>query len=223
MTTEEKPKFTTFVFDLDGTLLNTLPDLVELTNHVLTEAGYPTRTQEEILSFVGNGVRSLMSQAVPLDADPYKVERVTNRWKSMYESYDHLTCVYEGMEETLQKMAAMGVRMAVLSNKFDAASKTVIRKHLPGLFELVYGECEKIPRKPNPLGLETVIQELGVQKKDVVFVGDSVNDIDVAHNAGVCSIGVSWGYQDVSRLVAHDAGYIIHEPYELLAFVRHGR
>ena len=142
-------RFDTFVFDLDGTLLDTLPDLVVLTNAALNEQGFPSRTADEIHSFVGNGARALMYQAVPADASPEQAEAAMRRWMELYPVIGNkLTKPYPHMEETLAALAQRGIGLGVLSNKFDQGVHDVIDAYLPGLFPVQYGECDEIRASP---------------------------------------------------------------------------
>ena len=170
-------RFDTFVFDLDGTLLDTLPDLVVLTNAALNEQGFPSRTADEIHSFVGNGARALMYQAVPADASPEQAEAAMRRWMELYPVIGNkLTKPYPHMEETLAALAQRGIGLGVLSNKFDQGVHDVIDAYLPGLFPVQYGECDEIPRKPDPTGLLRCIDELGSAPARTAYVGDSPGD-----------------------------------------------
>lgn len=211
--------FEAFVFDLDGTLLDTLPDLVVLTNAALRENGFPERTTAEILSYVGNGARSLISQAVPKDAGQDAVQAVLDQWKANYVTLGHrMTVPYQGMPEALGELKERGAKLAVLSNKFDAATRAVISEHFPGVFHAVHGECEEFPRKPNPEGLWRVLDELGVCPQATAYVGDSAGDMLVAHRAGTFGLGVSWGYQPEAMLRDAGAQAIINAPMQLLDF-----
>lgn len=213
------PTFDTFIFDLDGTLLDTLPDLVLLTNAVLRESGFPERTPEEILRFVGNGVKALMYQAIPEDAGEVQVEEAMKRWKAQYPDYGHrLTQPYPGIPETVAELKHRGVKLGVLSNKFDGAVCEVIDAYLPGLFTVTHGECDEIPRKPDPAGLLRTVDELGSTPVRAVYVGDSAGDVRVARNAGTFVIGVSWGYHGRARLTEAGADVIVDRPEELLAY-----
>lgn len=210
--------FDAVVFDLDGTLLDTLPDLVELTNATLCACGYPERTHDEILSFVGSGVKALIRLAVPLEVSDDAVESASDCWKRLYPSYGYkLTRPYQGIVETLERLKEDGVKLAVLSNKFDGAAKEVIGAFLPGLFDSVHGESLDFPRKPDPTGLNKLLEELGVSAERCVFVGDSSNDTRVARAAGAYAVGVTWGYGDASVLRENGADLIIDRPEELLA------
>ncbi len=212
--------FDTFIFDLDGTLLHTLPDLVVLTNAVLREEGYPERTEAEILSYVGNGVRALMYQAVPEDAAPDAADRAMERWKELFPVLDNnLTHPYPGVEDMIAQLRSRGCKLGVLSNKFDKGVQIVMEKYLPGCFDVMHGECPEIPRKPDPTGLLRTIRELGSTPERTVYIGDSPGDIRVARNAGTYAVGVSWGYHAVEDFAAEGAepDLMISSPLELVA------
>lgn len=215
----EKPCLDTFIFDLDGTLLDTLPDLVELTNATLRECGWPERTPQEVLSFVGNGVKALMYQAVPEGANSEDVENAMRRWKALYPAYGYrLTKAYDGIPETIAELKRRGAKLAVLSNKFDGAVHEVVDAYLPDLFAIAHGECADIPRKPNPAGLLRTIRELGSSPSRTAYVGDSTGDVTVSRNAGVFSIAVAWGYHTEGRLLEAAPDAIVHHASELLEF-----
>lgn len=214
-----QPSFKAFIFDLDGTLLHTLPDLVALTNAALKASGYPPRTEAEILSFVGNGARSLMLQAVPAGTSETAADTVLVRWKNLYPTYGHkLTRPFPHIEETLSQLRERRARLGVLSNKFDTGAQDVIAAYLPGIFDIVHGECAAYPRKPDPAGLLRMLAELGVSPDETAYIGDSAGDMDVAIAAGAFPVGITWGYQPVDRLHEHGAGAIIEDPRELLAW-----
>lgn len=213
------PQFDAFVFDLDGTLLNTLPDLVALTNRSLAKAGLPERTEGEILSFVGNGLRSLMERAVPGGSSPRVVDAVMQNWKDDYAEFGiALTVPYDGMRETLAALKARGKKLAVLSNKFDGGVQEIIPIHFPGMFDAMHGEGPLFPRKPDPTGLLSTIAELGASPETTAYVGDSGSDMRVACAAGTFAVGVTWGYRPEAELRAQGADAIITAPEDLLAF-----
>ena len=208
--------YSAYIFDLDGTLLDTLPDLVRLTNMVLEERGWPTRTHDEILSFVGNGGRNLLGRAAPHDAPEGEVDEAFARWQELYPAYGHeLTKPYEGIPETLARLKERGAKLGVLSNKFDAAARSVIEEHFPGLFDLVCGECVEIPRKPDPTGLKKMMENLGVAPAEVAYVGDSTTDVEVARRAGTSAIAVAWGYRSAAELDAAGPDRFIFSPADL--------
>ena len=208
-----------YMFDLGGTLLNTLPDLARLTNMVLEERNWPQRTIEEVLSFVGHGGRYLLSRAIPAGTPDELLDEVFARWRELYPTYGHaMTKPYEGIPEVLDALKERGAKLAVLSNKFDAAVGQVIAEHFPGVFDIARGECEEIPRKPDPAGLRMVMRQLGVAPECVAYVGDSVTDVRTALNAGVFCVTVTWGYGETSALKAEGAQVLIDNPSALLDF-----
>lgn len=209
-----------FVFDLDGTLLDTLQDLTDSTNSVLQECGYPTRTKEEILHFIGNGAKRLVFQAVPDDTTEEQANAVLDRWKERYpqQGYPN-TKPFEGIPEALRELRRRGVKLGLLSNKFDGPANENARRFLPGLIDIAHGERPGIPRKPDPTALLAIIDELGSEPSRTVYVGDSPVDMEVACNAGVFALGVSWGYNPVSTLNAAGAKSIIDHPSQLLDFL----
>lgn len=212
--------FDTFVFDLDGTLLDTLPDLVEVTNTTLREFGYPTHSTEEIHSFIGNGAPTLIRQAVPQDIPEEQAARVLARWKELYPQIGtRLTTIYPNLDEAVDVLKRRGAKLAVLSNKYEGGVKDVIPQFLPGLFDVMHGECEGIPRKPDPTGLLRTIRELGSTPERTAYVGDSPTDTAVARNAGTFAIGVAWGYHTGDELRAAGADAVLDNPLELLQFM----
>ena len=219
MSDQNTPTFDTFIFDLDGTLLDTLPDLVELTNAALNEQGFPSRTTDEIHSFVGNGARALMYQAVPADATTEQAEAAMRRWMELYPVIGNkLTEPYPHIEEALAELAARGINLGVLSNKFDQGVHDVIDAYLPGMFHVKHGECADIPRKPDPTGLLRSIAELGSTPDRTAYVGDSPGDVAVSRNAGTFAIGVAWGYHHADDLRAAGADVVRGDARERLRF-----
>lgn len=216
----DKRRFNAFIFDLDGTLLHTLPDLVVITNRALRDAGYPERTEAEILSYVGNGVRALMYQAVPEGTEAEAAEAALAHWKELFPVYDNaLTHPYPHVEEMIAGLRARGCKLGVLSNKFDEGVHQVMDKCLPGLFDVAHGECDEIPRKPDPAGLLRTIAELGTVPARTVYVGDSPGDVRAARNAGAYAVGVTWGYHIPEDFAAEAAepDLMINDPLELVA------
>ena len=207
------PPFDTFVFDVDGTLLDTLDDLVVLTNDALAEFNLPPRTREEINSYVGNGVKALMYQAVPEGTPQDVADACLARWKENYGTYPNdLTKPYPGIPALLAELRRRGCKLGVLSNKFDAGVQEVVGVYLPGLFAVAHGESADIPRKPDPTGLLRTIEELGSVPERTVYVGD----VAVARNAGTYAVGVTWGYHEAERLRAAAADLVIDDPRALL-------
>ena len=209
-----------FVFDLDGTLLHTLPDLADSTNAVLRQMGYPQRSEEQILHYIGDGARRLLYQAVPATATREDAERALQLWQQLYPQQGYpKTKPFDGIEETLAELKARGIRLGVLSNKFDKPAKENIARFLPGIFDVVYGERLGIPRKPDPTALCALIEELGSVPERTVYVGDSAADMQVAHNAGAFALGVSWGYNQVSALQAAGADMVAQHPAQMIDLI----
>lgn len=205
-------QYSAYIFDLDGTLLDTLPDLVRLTNMVLERRGWPARTRDEILSFVGHGGRNLLERAAPAGTSSDELDDAFVLWRELYPEFGHAqTRPYDGIPEMLDQLKRDGVKLGVLSNKFDAAVRDVIGQHFPGMFDVARGECAEIPRKPDPSGLLCTLRLLGVRPKDAAYVGDSQSDIETARAAGTASIAVTWGYQQPTG-----ADLIVTKPSQII-------
>lgn len=210
--------FKGYIFDLDGTLLDTLPDLVRLTNMVLARHGWPERTRDEVLGFVGGGGRVLLERAAPAGTAAGELDEAFALWRRLYPEFGHAqTRPYDGVPELLARLKAGGAKLGVLSNKFDAAVREVIGAQFPGVFDLARGECDEIPRKPDPAGLLFVMGELGLGAGETAYVGDSGTDVAVARAAGVFSIAVTWGYQGAETLRAAGPDLLVDSPSELVS------
>ena len=212
--------FDAFIFDLDGTLLDTLPDLVDLTNAVLASYGFPPRTTDEIHSFVGNGVEALIRLSVPANTDESLIPQILTEWKQRFlQSDNHLTHPYPHMPLLLKELRALGCKLGVVSNKFQEGVEIVIEQRLPGYFDVLHGEAEGYPRKPDPTSLLKTIDELGVSPDRVIYIGDSPNDVRTAHNAGVFGVGVIWGYHPAEDfgVAGLSPDLLVSDPLELLS------
>ena len=213
------PEIDGFIFDMDGTLLHTLPDLAAVTNKALELEGFPPHTEEEIRTFVGNGALALARLAVPEGASEEQAERVFQNFKSLYTTYGlSLTQEFEGMPETLQKLHERGKKLGIMSNKFEGGVKEVEAKFFPGLFDASHGETDVIPRKPEPDGLLLCAKEMGVAPERCAYFGDSHTDLLAAHNAGMVAVGVTWGYQPLSKLETGKPDVLIDSPADILQF-----
>jgi phosphoglycolate phosphatase len=199
-------KYQYVIWDLDGTLLDTLEDLAASTNAALTQFGMPLRTVDEVRQFVGNGVRRLMAQAVPQGEENPAFEAVFQAFKQHYAIHNQeKTDLYPGIAELLRSLRERGMKMAVVSNKVDSAVQALIPCYLEGLLDYAIGEKEPLRRKPNPDMVWAALQALGVTSvTEAVYVGDSEVDVLTARNAGLSCIGVSWGFREKQVLV--DAG-----------------
>lgn len=204
------------LFDLDGTLLDTLEDLYQSVNAALTACGFPERTRMEVRSFVGNGVRNLMVRSVPDGEENPKFEECFQKFREHYAAHlnDH-TAPYAGIMELLAELKEKGIPTAVVSNKSDAAVKELCRETFGDLVPLAIGESERVKKKPAP---DTVIEAaagIGVPLKDCVYVGDSEVDLATAENAGIPCISVSWGFRDKELLESLGAKTLLDTVAEL--------
>lgn len=216
------PKYHTIIFDLDGTLLDTLDDLMDAANYALAQLGWPRRAKEEIRSFVGNGVAKLMERAVPAGTDSEGVAKALALFTSYYDAHKKdKTAPYEGITEMLTALKAKGLTLAVVSNKFDAAVKGLMPEYFPGLIDMAAGEAEAagIPKKPHPAMVHSVIEALGADPAGSVYVGDSDVDLQTAQNAGLPCISVTWGFRDEDFLRAHGGTTFVHTPDQLVQLI----
>lgn len=212
-------RYDAVIFDLDGTLLDTLDDLMNATNYALEQMGFPQRTRKEMEAFVGNGVAKLMERAVPAGTSPEDTARALNIFKPYYARHSKdKTAPYPGIIETLNTLRAKGCKLAVVSNKFDAAVKTLAQDYFPSLMDLAAGENEAggVPKKPDATMVFQTLAALVVTPGRAVYVGDSDVDLQTAKNAGLPCISVTWGFRDREFLLAHGADTLIDRPSELL-------
>ncbi|MBP5715168.1 MAG: HAD-IA family hydrolase [Prevotella sp.] len=215
--------YNVYIFDLDGTLLDTLGDLAASVNYALRTHGMPEHSIDDVRRFVGNGVRKLMERAVPDGAvNPLFEEAfATFREYYMHHSLD-TTRPYEGIPETLVVLRERGCRLAVVSNKMRKATEELCRHFFPDTIEVAIGEDEAagIRKKPAPDTVFAALKTLGSPMEFAVYVGDSDVDIETAHNAGIPCISVLWGFRDKDFLIQHGAKTFISAPQELLDNIR---
>ena len=211
--------YSTYIFDLDGTLLDTLHDLASSVNYALQTHDMPTHSVDAIRGFVGNGVRLLMERAVPDGAQNPQFEATfaTFRQHYMQHSLD-TTCPYPGIAEMLHQLKQRGCRLAVVSNKMMAATQDLVRHFFPEI-EVAIGdhEAEGIRKKPAPDTVFQALRQLGVGKEQAVYVGDSDVDLQTARNSGLPCISVLWGFRSRDFLLHHGATTFITHPSELLS------
>lgn len=210
------------VFDLDGTLLNTIADLAQAANHALEALGFPRRAQDECVQFVGNGVTKLLERALPEgEKTPANVERMR---EAFFEYYDaHLwdaTTVYFGVAELLASLQARGVLLAVASNKYQSATERLVRHFFPQIkFLEVLGQREGFPVKPDPDIVHQILLSAGAQKEDVLYIGDSDVDMQTAQNAGVRVCAVTWGFRSRELLETFHPDFITDTPQDILTMM----
>ena len=210
--------YSTYIFDLDGTLLDTLQDLADSVNYALRQHNMPEHSIDEIRGFVGNGVRLLMQRSVPEGTDDAQFEAVFATFRQYYMQHSlDTTKPYEGVSELLHELKCRGCRLAVVSNKMMAATQELIAHFFPDV-EVAIGEHEAagIRKKPAPDTVFQALRQLGVGPEDAVYVGDSDVDIHTARHAGLPCISVLWGFRDRTFLEAHGATTFISHPADLL-------
>jgi phosphoglycolate phosphatase len=208
------------IFDLDGTLLDTLQDLCDAVNYALRRSGMPERTIDEVRQFVGNGVEKLMIRAVPEGKENPAFDETFAHFRTYYGEHckDH-TGPYPDILLLMKELDARGIRMAIVSNKLDSAVKELDKEYFTGLTRAAIGEMEGVSRKPAPDTALKAMKELGVTAEHAIYVGDSDVDIQTAANAGIPCVSVTWGFRSEEFLREHGAKQLIHRPLELLALL----
>ena len=214
-------RYKAIIFDLDGTLLDTLTDLAEGTNYALRVNGFPERTLDEIRRFVGNGARKLIERAVPDGQIEAALEKVRQDFDIYYKVHckDH-TGPYPGIMEMLQELVQQGYSLGVVSNKPDFAVQELIPEYFPGIFASVSGERQGVAKKPAPDLIWEAMKNLQADSSNAVYVGDSEVDLEAAANAGIPCISVAWGFKGRRFLEEQHAGTIIEVPAEVFAFLQ---
>ena len=207
------------IFDLDGTLLNTIGDLAAGCDHMLQLRGLPTHSFEEYCSFVGNGIMRLVERALPEELrTPDYVKSARKDFVDYYiDHIDAHTIPYEGMVELVNLLQQRGAKLAVASNKFQAGTEKLIKKFFPSIeWVEICGNREGVPLKPDTALVDMILEKAGIERKGCVMIGDSGVDIQTAHNAGITSVGVSWGFRSRSELEENGANHIADTADELL-------
>ncbi len=213
-------KYTLAVFDLDGTLLNTLGDLTDALNSALIAEGFKPRTKEEVRGFVGNGISRLIERATPIGCPKESLERLRLNFTEYYSTHcaDN-TFPYSGVLKALGELKRNGVHIAVVSNKSDYAVQPLVKKHFGDIIDYAAGEMGNIPLKPAPDLLYKVISNFGATNENTVYIGDSEVDIQTAKNAGVDCISVSWGFRSKEQLEKTGASIIAQNADELIKII----
>lgn len=203
-------KYQLVIFDLDGTILDTLDDLADSTNVALQIHGFPVRTRQEIRAFVGNGIFNLIQRAVPVGTEEEKAKKVLADFKKYYgEHCADKTKPYEGIAELILQLRADGFKTAVVSNKADFAVQELCEQYFPKMFDYVVGEREGVRKKPAPDSVNEVLRQLGMKKTQAVYVGDSEVDVETAKNAKMNHIIVEWGFRDREYLMERGAEVLV--------------
>lgn len=210
-------QYETYIFDLDGTLLSTLNDLAASTNYALRTHHMPERTLDEVRQFVGNGVKKLMERAIPGGTDNPDFDNTYATFRQHYMQHNlDTTKPYPGIMEMLQQLHNEGKNVAVVSNKFYAATRDLCRHFFAHLVPVSIGEREDIRKKPAPDTVLEALRQMGVSSKGAVYIGDSDVDVMTAQNSGIPCISVLWGFRDKEFLLQHGATTFISSPQELM-------
>lgn len=207
------------IFDLDGTLINTLADLAESTNYALEACGFPTHEEEEYRSFVGNGIQTLFKRALPEEArTEEQILRIRTLFLSHYNHhYADKSVPYPGIPELLEQLEKKGHKLAVASNKYQRGTEQILSALLPGThFAVVLGQREGVPVKPDPTIVNEILQRTGFPKEETLYVGDSDVDMLTARHAGVTACGVTWGFRSENELKEYTPRFVVHHPEEIL-------
>lgn len=206
------------IFDLDGTLVNSIEDLGDSMNMVLANHNYPTHSYETYENFIGSGIRSLVVKALPKNQ---RTEiQIDKRFDAMVNIYSkqciNKTKPYDGILDLLKQLQSRELKLSVLSNKADELTKKITLALFPGYFEPVLGLKLEALKKPNPLVVLDICKTLNVKPKDTIYVGDTAIDMQTAKNANMLAVGVPWGFRDKKELIENGADYILNKPQDLM-------
>lgn len=207
----------TVIFDLDGTLLNTIDDICDSINETLIDYGYPTRTLEEVKSFVGNGALNLVTKSLPTMVEERTIDTFLKKYQDNYMKHlQNKTKPYDGILSLLEVLRDKGYKLAVVSNKSDAGVKALCKDYFNPYINTAIGESTHTPKKPAKEGVMQALKELDSSRENSIYVGDSEVDILTAKNASLPCVGVTWGFRAKEVLEQYGATYIIDEPSELI-------
>ena len=206
----------TIIFDLDGTLLDTLEDLTDSVNYAMERFGLPAHTLDAVRGFVGNGVAKLIERAIPQGVENPSYEAIFEAFKEHYAKHcEDKTCPYEGIMEVLAPLKEQGYHLAIVSNKFDGAVKQLCKKYFREYISVAIGESDQVKRKPAPDTVYQALRELGSEGSRAIYVGDSEVDLQTAQNAQLRCVSVTWGFRTKELLLNAGAAWIIRTPQEL--------
>ncbi|MDR2979529.1 MAG: HAD family hydrolase [Bacteroidales bacterium] len=210
------------IFDMDGTILDTLQDLADCTNHLLRNHDYPEHPLDAYRYFVGNGIKTLIERAIPqTERTSEKVETLYQEFLPYYELHkEDKTRTYPGILELFHDFRQRGVMVAIASNKVQSAMEPLVERYFPGIdFAAVLGYREGVPPKPHPAIVEEILKITGVEKSEVLYVGDTAVDMETAAGANVCKVGVLWGFRNRQELETAGADFMVKEPKEILVIM----
>jgi len=210
------------IFDLDGTLLDTIGDLATSTNYALALCGFPTHETPAYRFFIGNGINNLFEKALPEGSKtPENILMVRQLFLEYYGAHNsELTVPYSGITELLQSLQNKGIKLAVASNKYHKATEILIQHFFPEIrFTAVFGQREGVPTKPDPTIIQDILSITKVDKNEVLYIGDSGVDMQTAQNAGIDAVGVTWGFRPRAELEEFSPKYFVDKPLEILGIV----
>jgi phosphoglycolate phosphatase len=211
-------KFKGIIFDLDGTLVNSLEDIADAMNSVLQELNYPNHSYEVYQYFIGSGLRNLVSKALPITNNDEK--NIDNCYQLMLDVYrkscTSKTKAYEGIFELLDHLISHNIKLSVFSNKSDALTKEITTALFPNYFDPIVGLTTEPLKKPNPFKAFEISVNLGLKPEEIIFVGDSGIDMQTATNANMYAVGVKWGYRPEEELIANGAKQVLSHPLDLI-------
>lgn len=208
------------IFDLDGTLTNTIADLAGAVNHVLQKNGYPTHREDEYFYFVGTGSYNLVKKASPDGLAEEKLLSMVDEFFEFYgEHYLDKTVPYDGVPEMLSALKEKGIALAVCSNKIQNMTEKVCEKFFDGIFSYTFGQNDRFPLKPDPACPLWIAEQFGAEPSETIFVGDSGVDMVTGKNAGFTAVGVSWGFRSAEELKENGSDYIINKASELIEII----
>lgn len=208
------------IFDLDGTLINTIDDLGQACNHALQACGFPVHEIADYPQLVGNGINRLIERALPVEnRNETTVSRMREYFVPYYDAHNcDLTRPYDGIPELLLSLKKAGHTMAVASNKYQTATEKIVNHFFPNTFDIVLGERENVPRKPNPQIVWDILSNL-TEQSDIIYIGDSLVDAETAKAAGATLVLCTWGFCTEEQLKTANPNYMINHPSELLNIV----
>ena len=211
-------RFKTILFDLDGTLLNTLDDLADTANAALGQLRYPEHPVDSYRYFVGDGLRTLIERILPADCREEEISECEHIFKELYAiHWADKTCPYPGIMTMLADLRRMGLMLAILSNKPDDFTRMCVKRYFPtDTFSSVSGQREGIAKKPDPAGALIIAQKLGIVCDDILYVGDTATDMQTGKGAGMRTAGVLWGFREIEELEKNGADYIVSHPQEIV-------
>lgn len=213
-------KYKAIIWDLDGTLLNTLEDLMDSVNYALSNKNMPNITLEQTRKYVGNGVARLVRLAAPVGTSDEQVDELLTDFRFYYDRHSKdKTKPYNGILELLTDLKAKGYKMSIVSNKINVAVGQLAEEYFPGLIDVAIGETDNTPRKPAPDMIYKAIDKLGVNKQDAVFIGDSEVDVATGLNAGINMLTVLWGFRDKDELITAGATTFIEKTEDIYKYL----